>query len=43
MDSKRFDGLVRSFGRTQSRRQTLRGLAGAVAAGALTLSKREVG
>ena len=29
MDSERFDGLVRSFGQTRSRRQTLRGLAGA--------------
>jgi hypothetical protein len=29
MDSERFDGLVRSFGQTWSRRQTLRGLAGA--------------
>ena len=28
MDSERFDGLVRSFGQTRSRRQTLRGLAG---------------
>jgi hypothetical protein len=31
MDSERFDGLVRSFGQTRSRRQTLRGLAGATA------------
>jgi hypothetical protein len=29
MDSERFDGLVRTFGQTRSRRQTLRGLAGA--------------
>ena len=29
MDSERFDGLVRSFGQTRSRRQTLRGLTGA--------------
>jgi hypothetical protein len=29
MDSDRFDGLVRSFGQSRSRRQTLRGLAGA--------------
>jgi hypothetical protein len=35
LDSDRFDGLVRSFGRTASRRQTLRGLAGVAAAGAL--------
>jgi quinol monooxygenase YgiN len=31
MDSKRFDGLVRSYWQARSRRQTLRGLAGAVA------------
>jgi quinol monooxygenase YgiN len=37
MDSERFDGLVRSFGQTRSRRQTLRGLAG-VAAGASALA-----
>ena len=37
MDSERFDGLVRSFGQTRSRRQTLRGLA-AVAAGASALA-----
>jgi quinol monooxygenase YgiN len=37
MDSERFDGLVRSFGQTESRRQTLRGLAG-VAAGASALA-----
>ena len=36
MDSERFDGLVRSFGQTRSRRQTLRGLAG-VAAGVVAL------
>jgi len=35
MDSARFDGLVRRFDQTRSRRQTLRGLAGAVAIGAL--------
>jgi hypothetical protein len=29
MDSERFDGLVQTFGQTRSRRQTLRGLAGA--------------
>jgi quinol monooxygenase YgiN len=37
MDSEQFDGLVRSFGLTRSRRQTLRGLAG-VAAGACALA-----
>lgn len=37
MDSERFDGLVRRFGQTGSRRQTLRGLAG-VAAGASALA-----
>jgi hypothetical protein len=37
MDSERFDGLVRSFGQIRSRRQTLRGLAGVAAAGALAL------
>jgi hypothetical protein len=37
MDSERFDGLVRSFGQSRSRRQTLRILAGAVTAGALGL------
>ncbi len=37
MDSARFDGLVRRFGRVRSRRQTLRGLAGA-AAGASVLA-----
>ena len=37
MDPERFDGLVRSFGQTRSRRQTLRGLAG-VAAGASALA-----
>ena len=37
MDSERFDGLVRTFGQTRSRRQTLRGLAG-VAAGASALA-----
>src|SRR5215213_5660280 len=36
MDSERFDGLVRSFGQTRSRRQALRTLAG-VAAGAVAL------
>ena len=32
VDSGRFDGLVRSFGPGRSRRQTLRGLAGALVA-----------
>jgi hypothetical protein len=39
MDSERFDGLVRSFGQTRSRRQTLRGLAGAGAFVALLAAK----
>src|SRR5215212_5567221 len=39
MDSERFDGLVRSFGQTWSRRQTLRGLAGAGALLALFAAK----
>ncbi|MBL8129730.1 MAG: antibiotic biosynthesis monooxygenase [Chloroflexia bacterium] len=39
MESAQFDGLVRSFGQCQSRRQTLRGLAGVVAGtSALALS-----
>ncbi len=37
MDSERFDGPVRSFGQTRSRRQAVRGLAG-VAAGAAALA-----
>jgi (4S)-4-hydroxy-5-phosphonooxypentane-2,3-dione isomerase len=37
MESERFDGLVRSFGQTRSRRQTVRGLAG-VAAGVSALA-----
>jgi hypothetical protein len=41
MDSERFDGLVRSFGQTRSRRQTLRGLAALVAGGAFVLGGRE--
>jgi hypothetical protein len=41
MDSERFDSLVRTFSQARSRRQTLRGLAGAVAVGALALSGRE--
>jgi hypothetical protein len=41
MDSERFDGLMRSFGQTQSRRQTLRGLAGAIAVGAFAVGGRE--
>ena len=36
---RRFDGLVRSFGQTRSRRQTLRGLAGAGALLALLAAK----
>ena len=39
MDSERFDGLVRSFGQARSRRQTLRGLAGAGALVALLVAK----
>jgi hypothetical protein len=41
MDAERFDGLVRTFGQTRSRRQTLRGLVGA-AIGALALGGRDV-
>jgi hypothetical protein len=41
MDSDRFDGLVRTFGQTRSRRQMLRGLAGIAAAGVLLLDGRE--
>jgi Cys-rich repeat protein len=41
MDSDRFDGLVRSFGQSRSRRQMLRGLAGIAAVGALALGERE--
>jgi hypothetical protein len=37
MDSDRFDGLARTLSQTRSRRQTLRGLAAAVAGGALVL------
>jgi hypothetical protein len=37
MDSERFDRLARTVSQAQSRRQALRGLAGAVAIGALTL------
>ena len=39
MDSERFDGLVRSLGQIRSRRQTLRGLAGAGAFLALLAAK----
>ena len=39
MDSERFDRLVRSLGQTRSRRQTLRGLAGAGAFLALLAAK----
>ena len=42
MDSAQFDGLVRRFGQSRSRRQTLRGLAGIAASGALALSGRAV-
>jgi hypothetical protein len=41
MDSERFDGFVRIFGQTRSRRQTLRGLAGVLAGGALALGGQE--
>jgi hypothetical protein len=41
MDSERFDRLVRSFGQTRSRRQTVRGLAGLAAVGALALGGQE--
>jgi hypothetical protein len=41
MDPERFDGLVRGFGQTRSRRQTLRGLAGLAAVGALALGGQE--
>src|SRR4051812_5304339 len=37
MDSARFDGLVRRFGQTRSRRQTLGGLAALSASGGLAL------
>ena len=39
MESERFEGLVRSFGQTRSRRQALRGLAGAGALLALLSAK----
>ena len=39
MDSERFDGFVRSFGQARTRRQTLRGLAGAGALMALLAAK----
>jgi hypothetical protein len=42
MDSARFDGLVRSLSQARSRRQTLRGLAGIAASGAVALSGRAV-
>ena len=41
MDSDRFDGFVRIFGQTRSRRQTLRGLAGIAAVGVLLVDRRE--
>ena len=37
MESDRFDNLGRSFGQLRSRRQTVRGLAGAAAAGVVAL------
>jgi hypothetical protein len=43
MDCARFDGLIRRFGQSRSRRQTLRGLAGAVVVGTLALGEREIG
>src|ERR671911_171005 len=39
MDSERFDGLVRSFGHTRARRQTLHGLARTAALVALLAAK----
>jgi hypothetical protein len=42
MDSARFDGLVRSLSQARSRRQTLHGLAGIAASGAVALSGRAV-
>jgi hypothetical protein len=39
MNSERFDGFVRSFGQARTRRQTLRGLAGAGAFVALLAAK----
>ena len=42
MDGSHFDQLVRTLGRARSRRQALRGLAGAVVAGALALGGLEV-
>jgi hypothetical protein len=39
MNSERFDGFVRSFGQARTRRQTLRGLAGAGALVALVAAK----
>jgi hypothetical protein len=41
VDSERFDRLVRSFGQPRSRRQTVRGLAAAIAVGTLALGERE--
>ena len=41
MDSERFDRLARTFSQTRSRRQTLRTLAGAAAAGAFAIGGRE--
>src|SRR4051812_32181681 len=41
VDSAPFDRLVRPFGQTRPRRQTQQGLAGATAAGALVVGRRE--
>src|SRR6476659_7892697 len=41
MDGSHFDQLVRTLGHARSRRQALRGLAGAVVAGALALGGLE--
>ncbi len=41
MDSDRFDGFVRIFGQTRTRRQTLRGLAGVLAVGGPALAVPE--
>jgi hypothetical protein len=41
MESERFDRFARAFSQTRSRRQTLRTLAGAAAAGAFAIGGRE--
>ncbi len=41
MDSERFDRIVRILGQTRTRRQAVRGLAGAAAAGTLGLGGQE--